>query len=182
MGFTKGGRKHRRGGQVSNGDSMGSTSSAPASDEEYPSSMSSTPMSGGMHKMRGGQSAASFQANNVGGLDVQWKNVFDNSQTMTAPTGNGLWNVALDKNVANTHIDSTLGKYLQGGKRRSKKGGQGFRLRSGGKHRKHHSRKGGNLMGVVGQAAVPFALLALQNKYSKRKHRGGRKTRRHHRR
>ena len=50
-------------------------------------------------------------------------------------------------------------------------------VQSAGKRRRK-SRRGGFFGEVINQAIVPFALLGLQQTY-KKKHRGGRKTRRH---
>jgi hypothetical protein len=80
---------------------------------------------------------------------------------MNAPTGNGLWSTDLTKNVSGgiRPLDATLGTLMQGGRRRKK------------------TRRGGNLLDVVGQAAVPFGLIALQQAYSSRKgKKGGRKS------
>jgi len=178
MPFSKGGRKHRRGGQSDEDydNEMPSTTSTSSFSEEdqYDATTPSTQMtagsrrrsrSGGKRRSRrgGSTSAATYALETAGNSNTQWGNVFSNPQTMSAPTGNGLWSTDLAQNVAGQRIDPNLGKLLQGGKRR-------------------HSRKGGNLMGVVGQAAVPFGLLALQQTYGKRKHRkGGRKTRRRRR-
>jgi len=117
---------------------------------------------GRSRRRRGGQSATSYAMNTAGSGDTQWNNVFNNAKTMTASTGAGLWSADLTQNVAGVRpIDPSLGKLMQGGKRRRSK------------------RRGGNLMGVVGQAVVPFGLLGLQQAYSKRKgRRGGRKSRR----
>ena len=125
---------------------------------------------GRSRRRRGGQSAAAYEMNTVG--TNQWNNVFNNPQTMNAPTGNGLWSADLTQNVNDVRpADPSLGKLMQGGKRRHKR-----------------SRRGGNLLDIVSQAAVPFGLLGLQQTYSKRRRggrksrKGGRKSRRHSRR
>jgi len=116
-------------------------------------------------RRHGGQSAAAYEMTAVGSGGSQWNNVFNNPQTMNAPTGNGLWSADLTQNVNGVRpADPSLGKLMQGGKRRHKR-----------------SRRGGNLLDIVSQAAVPFGLLGLQQTYSKRR-RGGRKSRRHSRR
>jgi hypothetical protein len=120
-------------------------------------------MGGKRRRRRGGQStsAATYEMNTVGNGQAQWDNVFNNGATMNAPTGNGLWSADLTQNVSRFSNDPTLGSLMQGGRRRKK------------------TRRGGNLMGIVGQAAVPFALLGMQNAYSRRRgKKGGRKSKR----
>ena len=46
--------------------------------------------------------------------------------------------------------------------------------------RRTKSRRGGFLASLINQAIVPFSLLGMQQTY-KKKHHGGRKTRRHRR-
>ena len=85
------------------------------------------------------------------------QNIVAAAQTDVVPIGNP------NANVPN--YDKSLGQ--SGGRRRNK--GRG--------------RKGGFLgIGpVLTQAAVPVALLGMQHTYAKRKHRGGKRTRRHSR-
>jgi hypothetical protein len=130
--------------------------------------MGTTTMGGRRRSRRGGtggvaSSAATYAMNTAGNGQTQWNNVFNNSETMNAPTGNGLWSTDLTKNVSGgiRPLDATLGTLMQGGRRRKR------------------TRRGGNLLEVVGQAAVPFGLIALQQAYSKRRGKtGGRKSRR----
>ena len=193
MTFKRGGRKSRRGGQTDN-DTEGETDTDKTTtmqegdeEEEEEGTTTTTPTAGGKRRAggrsrkhrrsvlyaarsggrsrrrRGGQSAAAYEMTAVG--TNQWNNVFNNPQTMNAPTGNGLWSADLTQNVNGVRpADPSLGKLMQGGKRRHKR-----------------SRRGGNLLDIVSQAAVPFGLLGLQQTYSKRR-RGGRKSRRHSRR
>ena len=110
-------------------------------------------------------SAATYAMNTAGNGQTQWNNVFNNSETMNAYTGNGLWSTDLTKNVSGgiRPLDTTLGSLMQGGR----------------KGRRKRTRRGGNLLDVVGQAAVPFGLIALQQAYSSRKgKKGGRKSKR----
>jgi hypothetical protein len=103
--------------------------------------------------------------NTAGNGQTQWNNVFNNSETMNAPTGNGLWSTDLTQNVSGgiRPLDATLGTLMQGGRR----------------GRRKRTRRGGNLLDVIGQAAVPFGLIALQQGYSNRRgKKGGRKSRR----
>ena len=175
----KRGYKSRRGGQTDDDmegetDPLTSTSTTTAAmdttamggsrSRKHRRSVLYAARSGGRsRRRRGGQSAAAYEMNTVG--TNQWNNVFNNPQTMNAPTGNGLWSADLTQNVNGVRpADPSLGKLMQGGKRRHKR-----------------SRRGGNLLDIVSQAAVPFGLLGLQQTYSKRR-RGGRKSRRHSRR
>jgi len=174
----KRGYKSRRGGQTDDDmegetDPLTSTSTTTAAmdttamggsrSRKHRRSVLYAARSGGRsRRRRGGQSAAAYEMTAVG--TNQWNNVFNNPQTMNAPTGNGLWSADLTQNVNGVRpADPSLGKLLQGGKRRHKR-----------------SRRGGNLLDIVSQAAVPFGLLGLQQTYSKRR-RGGRKSRRHSR-
>ena len=181
----KRGHKSRRGGQTDD-DMEGETdplTSTSTSTSTTTAAMDTTAMGGSRsrkhrrsvlyaarsggrsRRRRGGQSAAAYEMNTVGNGGSQWNNVFNNPQTMNAPTRNGLWSADLTQNVNGVRpSDPSLGKLMQGGKRRHKR-----------------SRRGGNLMDIVSQAAVPFGLLGLQQTYSKRR-RGGRKSRRHSRR
>lgn len=188
MTFKRGGRKSRRGGQNDMEDED-EDETTPMQEEDEEETTTSTPtttaMAGGKRRARsvmmgraggrsrrrrGGQSAAAYEMATVG--TNQWNNVFNNPQTMNAPTGNGLWSADLTQNVNGVRpADPSLGKLLQGGKRRHKR-----------------TRRGGNLLDIVSQAAVPFGLLGLQQTYSKRRRggrkskKGGRKSRRHSRR
>jgi hypothetical protein len=182
MTYKRGGRKSRRGGQTeeeedyttSSGDTT--SSSNMQGDDEEEEVVTPTAMGGKRRvrslvlgraggrsrRRRGGQSAAFYEMNTLGNGQTQWGNVFSNPQTQAAPTGNGLWNANATQNVSRFSNDPSLGKLMQGGKRRHKK-----------------TRRGGNLMDIVGQAVVPFGLLGLQQTYSRRKSRnGGRKSRR----
>jgi hypothetical protein len=189
MTFKRGGRKSRRGGQDDMEDMTDNDETTPMQEEDEEETTTSTPtttaMAGGKRRARsvmmgraggrsrrrrGGQSAAAYEMATVG--TNQWNNVFNNPQTMNAPTGNGLWSADLTQNVNGVRpADPSLGKLLQGGKRRHKR-----------------TRRGGNLLDIVSQAAVPFGLLGLQQTYSKRRRggrkskKGGRKSRRHSRR
>jgi hypothetical protein len=99
--------------------------------------------------------------NTLGNGQTQWDNVFNNQATMNAPTGNGLWSSDLTQNVSRFGNDSSNGSLMQGGRRRRRK----------------TTRRGGNFMGAIGQAAVPFGLIALQRAFSKRTgKKGGRKS------
>jgi hypothetical protein len=180
MTYKRGGRKSRRGGQddmeeMTNNDE---TSTPMQGDDEEEGTTTSTPTAmggkrrvrslvlgragGRSRRRRGGQSATAYEMNTLGDGQTQWGNVFSNPQTQAAPTGNGLWNANATQNVSRFSNDPSLGKLMQGGKRRHKK-----------------TRRGGNLMDIVGQAVVPFGLLGLQQTYSRRKSRnGGRKSRR----
>lgn len=156
-------RRGRRGGQ---GEDDETTSSMSPMLDDNSSQMTSPNMGGRRRRRRGGtggvaSSATTYEMNTVGNGQTQWNNVFNNEGTMNAPTGNGLWSSDLTKNVSRFSNDPTLGSLMQGGRRRKK------------------TRRGGNLMGVIGQAAVPFALLGMQNAYSRRKgNKGGRKSKR----
>jgi len=178
MTFKRGGRKSRRGGQTDDATgetepltttstgTMGTTAPMGGSrSRKHRRSVLYAARSGGRsRRRRGGQSAAAYEMTAVGSGGSQWNNVFNNPQTMNAPTGNGLWSADLTQNVNGVRpADPSLGKLMQGGKRRHKR-----------------SRRGGNLLDIVSQAAVPFGLLGLQQTYSKRR-RGGRKSRRHSR-
>ena len=188
MTFKRAGRKSRRGGQDDMEDMTDTdetTTMQEGDEEEEEEGTTTTPMAGGKRRARsvmmgraggrsrrrrGGQSAAAYEMTAVG--TNQWNNVFNNPQTMNAPTGNGLWSADLTQNVNGVRpADPSLGKLLQGGKRRHKR-----------------TRRGGNLLDIVSQAAVPFGLLGLQQTYSKRRRggrkskKGGRKSRRHSRR
>lgn len=192
MTFKRGGRKSRRGGQDDMEDMTDNGETTPMQEEDEEETTTSTPttttaMAGGKRRARsvmmgrsggrsrrrrGGQSAAAYEMNTLGNGGSQWNNVFNNPQTMNAPTGNGLWSADLTQNVNGVRpADPSLGKLMQGGKRRHKR-----------------SRRGGNLLDIVSQAAVPFGLLGLQQTYSKRRRggrksrKGGRKSRRHSRR
>jgi len=57
-------------------------------------------------------------------------------------------------------------------------------VQSAGKKHRRRGRRGGSLIDIVGQAAVPFGLLGLQQTFSRRKRSGkhGGKSRRHSRR
>jgi hypothetical protein len=181
MTYKRGGRKSRRGGQDDDMEEMTNndeTTTMQGDDEEEEGTTTSTPTamggkrrvrslvmgrSGGKsRRRRGGQSGTDYEMNTLGNGQTQWGNVFSNPQTQSAPTGNGLWNANTTQNVTRFSNDPSLGKLMQGGKRRHKR-----------------TRRGGNLMDIVGQAVVPFGLLGLQQTYSRRKSRnGGRKSRR----
>jgi hypothetical protein len=188
MTYKRGGRKSRRGGQDDDTEAITNNDETTPMDEEEEEdgTTTSTAMAGGKRRVksvimgraggrsrrrRGGQSANAYEMNTVGNGQTQWSNVFSNPQTMNAPTGNGLWSADLTQNVNGVRpADPSLGKLMQGGKRRHKR-----------------SRRGGNLLDIVSQAAVPFGLLGLQQTYSKRRRggrksrKGGRKSRRHSR-
>jgi hypothetical protein len=161
-------RRGRRGGQDGDEDGSTTTSVSPMlnSPDDDADQMTPPTMGGRRRRRRGGangvaSSATTYEMNTVGDGQAQWNNVFNNGATMHAPTGNGLWSADLTQNVSRFSNDPTLGSLLQGGRRRKK------------------TRRGGNLMGVVGQAAVPFALLGMQHAYSKRRgKKGGRKSKR----
>ena len=161
----KGGSRRRRGGQI-----VLDEKEVVEEFEDMPDDTTSHEYEGGRRRKRGGksrrrrggQSATSYAMNTAGSGDTQWKNVFNNEQTMNAPTGAGLWSADLTQNVAGVKpMDPSLGKLMQGGRRRKR------------------TRRGGNLLEIVGRAAVPATLLAMQQKFSKRRvSRGGRKSRR----
>jgi hypothetical protein len=169
-------RRGRRGGQDGDYDDDTTTTSSPmttANDmpESDDNTSSATQTMGGRRRSkRGGtggvaSSAATYAMNTAGNGQTQWNNVFNNSETMNAYTGNGLWSTDLTKNVSGgiRPLDTTLGSLMQGGR----------------KGRRKRTRRGGNLLDVVGQAAVPFGLMALQQAYSKRTgKKGGRKSKR----
>jgi hypothetical protein len=122
-------------------------------------------------RQRGGSSASSYVMSVLGDGKTQWNNTFNNSQTGSSTTGNGLWSADLTKNVSGPQqTDPNLGKLMGGRRRKSRHGGR--RTRRGRK-----SRRGGQLVDIIGQAAVPATLLAMQQRL-KLKKRGGRKTRR----
>lgn len=193
MTYRKSGRKSRRGGQDDMEDMENNNKTTPMQEEEEDEEEEGTttttaPMGGAKsrrrarsvmlgraggrsRRRRGGQSAAAYEMTTLGNGGTQWNNVFNNPQTMNAPTGNGLWSADLTQNVNGVRpADPSLGKLMQGGKRRNKK-----------------SKRGGNFLDIVGQAIVPFGLLGLQQAYSKRRgmkggrksRKGGRKSRRH---
>jgi hypothetical protein len=189
MTYRKSGRKSRRGGQDDMENMEDSNKTTPMQeeddDEEEEGTTTTTAMGGKRRtrsvmmgraggrsrRRRGGQSAAAYEMTTLGNGGTQWNNVFNNAQTMNAPTGNGLWSADLTQNVNGVRpSDPSLGKLMQGGKRRNKK-----------------SKRGGNFLDIVGQAIVPFGLLGLQQAYTKRRgvkggrksRKGGRKSRRH---
>ena len=101
--------------------------------------------------------AASYVAANYGDGNTQWNNVFGPQSTSTM--GNEIVNL--------NHPQMVQANMPQGGGRRRRGTRRG--------------RRGGFFGNVISQAIVPFGLLALQNKYSRRlRHkRGG--TRKHRR-
>lgn len=175
-------RRGRRGGQntgeeeeeedltTSSSSPMTSAPMMSDADENATTSTTTAAMGGRRRRRRGGtggvaSSAATYAMNTAGNGQTQWNNVFNNSETMHAPTGNGLWSTDLTKNVSGgiRPLDTTLGSLMQGGRR----------------GRRKRTRRGGNFLDVVGQAAVPFGLIALQQAYSSRKgKKGGRKSKR----
>jgi hypothetical protein len=149
-------------------------------------------MKGGRRRRRrGGQastSAATYELNTLGDANTQWNNVFNNPQTMNAPTGTGLWSADLTQNVAdNKIVDPTLGKYLQSaGKKYRKHKKSMYKTKHSLKKMKHHvkgkkskTRRAGGIFNVIGQAIVPGALLAMQQTYKRRKNVKGNKKTRH---
>jgi hypothetical protein len=155
-------RRGRRGGQYGDEDDSTTTSMSPMLNDDA-DQMTPPTMGGRRRRQRGGQStsATTYEMNTVGDGQAQWNNVFNNEATMNASTGNGLWSADLTQNVSRFSNDPNLGSLMQGGRRRKK------------------TRRGGNLMGIVGQAAVPLALLGMQNAYSRRRgKKGGRKSKR----
>lgn len=179
-------RRGRRGGRGEDDESTTPATTTPAmpasampasgmteddeDDDDTSSPTTSAPTGGRRRRQRGGtggvaSSAATYAMNTAGNGQTQWNNVFNNSETMNAPTGNGLWSTDLTQNVSGgiRPLDATLGTLMQGGRR----------------GRRKRTRRGGNLLDVIGQAAVPFGLIALQQGYSNRRgKKGGRKSRR----
>jgi len=88
--------------------------------------------------------AASYVAANYGDGNTQWNNVFGGQSTSTM--GNEIVNL--------NHPQMVQASVPQGGGRRRRGTRRG--------------RRGGFFGNVVSQAIVPFGLLALQNKYSRR--------------
>ena len=88
--------------------------------------------------------AASYVAANYGDGNTQWNNVFGPQSTSTM--GNEIVNL--------NHPQMVQANVPQGGGRRRRGSRKG--------------KRGGFLGNVVSQAIVPFGLLALQNKYSRR--------------
>lgn len=169
MTYRKSGRKSRRGGQEEDDDeemttsSTGTTAIGGSKTRRRVRSIMLGRSGGRSRRRRGGQSAAAYEMKTLGNGETQYNNVFNNAQTMNAPTGNGLFSADLTQNVSGIRpADPSLGKLLQGGKRRNKK-----------------SKRGGNFLDIISQAIVPFGLLGLQQSYSKRRGiKGGRKSRR----
>jgi hypothetical protein len=126
-----------------------------------PGAMSLGASGGRRRRQRGGSApapysdAASFMLSTVGDGDTQWNNVF--ASQGPSPLGN---------EVVRINGPQTVQADIQAGGRKRR------RTRKG--------KRGGFLGSVVNQAIVPFGLLALQNKYSRRlrnKHHGSRKYR-----
>lgn len=118
------------------------------------------------HKYHGGYSSASTYQEYVNGTSVSDQmnrtfnpNVHDNGNLIIGAQGQ-------NSTLSGTPSSSQLSL-----------------IQSAGRHRKMHKkgvRRGGNLGAVLSQAAVPFTLLGLQQTYNRRKHKGGKKTRRRH--
>jgi hypothetical protein len=100
--------------------------------------------------------AASYVGANYGDGNTQWNNVFGPQSTSTM--GNEIVNL--------NHPQMVQANVQAGGRRR---------------RGTHKGKRGGFFGNVVSQAIVPFGLLALQNKYSRR-HRNKRGGTRKHRR
>ena len=113
---------------------------------------------GGKRSRRGGYTSATTYMQNVAGTgDSQWDRVFKDGAS-TTPNGNEIIGVQGQNSRIPASVASS-GK-MNGGKRRSKKGGYWSQ--------------------VISQALVPFGLWGAQNMYSRRRtsSKGG-KTRRH---
>jgi hypothetical protein len=91
-------------------------------------------------KKRGGGSASSYVQGVAGDLNQQWKNTFDQNK-FPANQGNGL---TLSNGM-------TVNRKFSGGKKKTKK-------------------RGGNILGVINQAIVPFGILGVQQTFRKKKH------------
>jgi len=127
----------------------------------------------GRRGMRGGTSGWQSVFNSVGGGDTQWSNVFGPSSAQQ--NGNLI-----------THAD---GSPQMSAASNAAAAGKGPFSMTGGRRRKHkHSkrcshkrnRRGGSWGGMLGQALVPFGLLATQRATAKRSRHTG--TKKHHRR
>lgn len=111
---------------------------------------------GRRRRMRGGDGGASWVLQNFGGGEDQWNNTF--GPASITQQGNLLPTVQGAPAVLANNIPQGAAPVQQGGRRRS--------------------RKGGYWSSVLQQALVPFALLGIQNKFSKgRRYPSGQKTR-----
>ena len=121
----------------------------------------------GSRKMRGGSyTSGSTYGSYVNGTgDQQFARTFDTTGPYAARVGAEYVGAqGQNSQIFGTPSDQNLSLIQSAGRRRRR------------------SRRGGflELGGVINQAAVPFALLGLQQTYRKKSH-GGRRTRRHRR-
>ena len=102
----------------------------------------------GSRSRRGGDGGADWVLKNFGNGNQQWDNTFTNSGT--AQSGNLLPTIPGAPAVsANNLPQSSNASYIKGGRR-------------------SRSKRGGYWAQVLNQALVPFVLVGLQNKFSKR--------------